>query len=254
MKPLIVCLSIVVLCTLPYSFSRGDSTKIAIIKADDVWNRTPKWDRFFEISQEKGVKVSAGVICNSLAGNNQSYEDWLRELHDSGWVEFWNHGWDHKRWTTDEDVKFSEFGGTGYAHQKKHFDDAQAIMKHVFGKAPIAFGSPYNACDADTLKVMNEDPDLRLFFCYGRVGLKDKVLARMHLRGENDGTGEPNFKKFKAAYRQENERSFSALQFHPNSFSDEHFVEYAKILDFLIARGWTFMQPAEYVATMTQAE
>ncbi len=42
--------------------------------------------------------------------------------------------------------------------------------------------------------------------------------------------------------------SFSAIQFHPNAFSDGHFTEYAKILDFLIAEGWTFMLPAEYVA------
>jgi len=222
--------------------------RVAIVKADDVRGITPKWDRFFTLSKGKGVKVSAGIICNSLQGNKKKYFDWLNKLGASGSVEFWNHGWDHKRWTTGEKKKISEFGGSGYEHQKKHFNDSQKLMKKILGVAPVAFGTPFNAVDADTVKVMNEDTDMRMFFCYRAKGLANKVIAPMSLRGESDGTGKPNFEKFKAQYIKKQNLSFTAIQFHPNGFSNAHFAEYAKILDFLIAEGWTFMLPAEYVA------
>ncbi|HAS82622.1 MAG TPA: hypothetical protein DCS43_08130 [Verrucomicrobia bacterium] len=41
-----------------------------------------------------------------------------------------------------------------------------------------------------------------------------------------DGTGKPNFEKFKAEYAKNKNLSFSAIQFHPNNFGDEHFTEY----------------------------
>lgn len=243
-----ILITIAVLSAFFPVLAEGKPRRVAIVKADDVRGITPKWDRFFALSKKKGVKVSAGIICNSLQGNKKKYFNWLNKLGASGSVEFWNHGWDHKRWTTGEKKKVSEFGGSGYTHQKKHFDDSQKLMKKVLGSAPVAFGTPYNAVDADTVKVMNEDTDMRLFFCYRAKGLEEKILAPMILRGESDGTGKPNFEKFKAQYIEKKNLSFAAIQFHPNAFSDGHFAEYAKTLDFLIAEGWTFMLPAEYVA------
>ena len=246
-----ILIAIAVLATSLPVLAKDNPERIVIIKADDVRGITPKWDRFFTLSEKKGVKVSAGIICNSLRGNNKDYFDWLNKLNASGSVEFWNHGWDHKCWMTGN-KKISEFGGSGYKHQKKHFDDSQKIMKKVFGSEPVAFGTPYNAVDAETVKVMNEDADMRMFFCYGVKGLENKVIAPMSLRGEGDGTGKPNFDKFKAQYIEKKNLSFTAIQFHPNNFSDVHFAEYAKILDFLIAEGWTFMLPVEYVAIIDQ--
>lgn len=221
--------------------------KIAIIKADDIRGKTTKWEYFFSLSKEKGVKVSAGIVGNSLAGEKKDYFNWLNHLQSTGQVEFWNHGWDHKRWKNDGAKEIREFRGSGYAHQKKHFEDAQNRMKEVLGVAPVTFGSPYNATDADTAKVMKENRDIRLFFCYGNKGVSGKVPMPMNLRGENDGTGKPDFEKFKAQYEAKKNLTFSAIQFHPNNFGEEQFDEYGKILDFLIAEGWTFMLPAEYL-------
>ena len=230
---------------------RGDDRppKIAIIKADDVRKETRNWQRFFELSKEKGAKVSAGIICDSLEGAAGTYSAWLKGHEESGWVEFWNHGWDHKRWETPEKKKLSEFSGSGYAHQKKHYSDAQAIMKRVLGTSPIAFGTPFNAFDADTAKVLDEDPSMRLFFCNpGLKPLNHQTLVPMMLRGEHDGTGKPNFAKFRDDYRKMGNLSVSAIQFHPSGFTPDHLTEYSKILDFLISEGWTFMPPSEYVA------
>lgn len=229
------------------SHSQEQPDKVAIIKADDIRGKTEKWDRFFALSKEKGVKVSAGIVCQTLNDEKSDYCDWLNTIKASGNVEFWNHGWDHKRWTTEDGKTLREFSGTGYEHQKRHFDQAQAIMKKVLGAAPVAFGAPYNAIDDDTVKVLNEDAGLLLFFGYRGKPVKNKLLAPMILRGEVDGAGKPSFEKFKDNYLKKKKLSFTAIQFHPNSFKDEHFAEYAKILDFLIAEGWSFSLPSEYL-------
>lgn len=245
-----------ILCSLLALACLGASTasaqaspvKIAIIKADDIRGITTNWDRFFALSKSKGIKVSAGIICNSLVGLDEDYVAWLNAYTASGNVEFWNHGWDHLRWTNDQGVVVSEFKGTGYDHQKEHFEDAQNIMKDALGVSPVAFGSPYNATDADTVRVMEENADMRLLFTYSSTGPAGKTLARMALRGESDGTAKPNFDKFKIEYLSKPDVSFTALQFHPNGFNDAAFDEYAKIIDFLIAEGWIFVLPREYTS------
>lgn len=92
--------------------------KVAIIRADDIRGSTEKWNRFFALSKEKGVKVSAGIVCQSLEQGTPGYFEGLRKLQASGGVEFWNHGWDHKRWTTGDGKERREFSGTGYEHQQ----------------------------------------------------------------------------------------------------------------------------------------
>lgn len=238
------------------SWAREEPKKIAIIKADDIRCPTEKWDRFFTTSEGKGIKVSAGIICESLQDEKQDYVDWLRKLQATGMVEFWNHGWVHKRWTNEDGGKISEFSGTDYDYQKEHIADAQTLMEKVLGAPPVTFGSPYNKTDSTTARVLNKDSNLRLFFCYPgeENGLQDKTLALMNLRGEYDGTGKPNFEKFKEKYLESDELSFTALQFHPNSFGDEHFAEYVKIIDFLIAEGWTIMLPSEYISFLDQTK
>lgn len=245
-------LSTLLLCLFATSICAEDiKVKIAIIKADDIKGPSAAWDRFFSISSEKGVKVSAGIVCNSLQPHNEQYVAWLKQYASSCQIEFWNHGWNHKRWKTEDQQAIYEFQSSGYEHQKKHFTDSQQIMAGILGDPPIAFGAPYNKIDQDTIRVMNEDSNIAFYFGYSKpAGLDRAVFARMKLRGEHDGTGKPNFEKFIAAYADsKNENiSFSAIQFHPNKFTDEHFDAYAKILDFLLEEGWQFMLPREYVA------
>lgn len=251
-----IAIIILAICTsfASLAIAREAPQKIAIIKADDVRGPTDNWKRFFAISQEKGVKVSAGVICNSLSRESKEYMEWMRALDQSGQVEFWNHGWDHKRWKNDKGIAIKEFEGSGYDHQKRHYEDAQAAMKRALGKPPLAFGAPYNAVDADTDTILSGDKNMRLYFAYKDRGLKHMILAPMILRGEHDGTGKPNFEKFKTAYLKEKKVTFTAIQFHPGGFSDKELAEYTKILDFLLSEGWAFMLPAEYVAMHDKAK
>ena len=227
--------------------------RIAIVKADDVTMVNAKWDRCFKIANDKGIKVSAGIIADSFEKQGPEYAKWLKRWDATGNVEFWNHGWDHKRWTEDGKNK-SEFGGSGYDHQIEHLKKAQAAYKNALGKDFTIFGSPFNAMDEDTAKALRKIPELKLVFCNpgapATKAMRDRILLPMNLRGEHGGTGKPDFEKFKEDYAKMDRRdlTFAAIQFHPMGFSEKGFKDYAAILDFLKSEGWTFMLPSEYAA------
>lgn len=233
--------------------------RLAIVKADDVKGVNGKWDRFITLSQERDIVVSLGIITESLATQDPKYVAWIKKWADSGKVEFWNHGWDHKSWTDAAGKKLSEFGGSGLEHQKDHLLKAQAAFKTATGSPYTIFGSPYNAMDGDTARALNEIPELKLIYCYpGSVvnaQLKGKVLLPMSLRGEHDGTSKPNFPKFKEDYQKKDgpALNLAAIQLHPLGFSEEGFKHYTDILDFLKAEGWTFILPTKYLELQAQA-
>lgn len=220
--------------------------RIAIIKADDLTAPSANWDRFIAVSASRNVKVSIGIICESLKEDQAGYFKWLRDKKLNEGVEFWSHGWDHKR--LGEGRAISEFSGSGYEYQKKHLTDSQEFLQKVLGQPGAALGTPWNEFDRDTVRVVNEDKNLRLFFGH-KAGVFEsgKVVVRM-LQSEADGTGKPNFEKFKALYNSKKAQlDVMALQFHPRGFDERSFNEYERILDFLLLEGWTFLRPREYL-------
>ena len=223
----------------------GAARRIAIIKADDLRAPSANWDRFLDVSARMQVKVSIGIICDSLLEDQAGYSDWLHARQASGAVEFWNHGWDHKRLKGDGRT-VSEYRGSGYDYQKRHFTDSQELMRKVLGDPPVALGTPWNDFDRDTVRVVNEDPNVGLFFGH-QEGIFEagNVVVRM-LQAEADGTGKPSFAKFRTLYEDTRDRlDVIALQFHPGVFQERSFVEYELMLDFLLQEGWTFLQPRE---------
>jgi peptidoglycan/xylan/chitin deacetylase (PgdA/CDA1 family) len=225
-------------------FKAQATMKIAIIKADDIREATPRWHDFFKLLAQRGIPCSAGVICDSLQQNNQPYQQWLLDLHHSGLVEFWNHGWNHSRWLDERNQYIHEFSGNAYPIQKKHFMNAQSAMANLFGSPPIVFGAPFNAIDDETVRVIDECPDTQFVFGYSdqRVFKRKKTLL-MSLRGEHNGVGKPDFEKFKQDYYHQSDIQFSALQFHPNKFENSDLAEASDILDFLVENGWQFVLP-----------
>ena len=247
----------------PAPLPAADAPRLAIIKADDMRGLAPQWDRFIALAREKHVKVSIGVIVNSLERDPKGdYARWLADLAKAGDIEFWHHGWDHSL-TKLNGASVWEFKNSGLPHQREHFQKALAVMKEKTGVDMTVFGSPNNAMDADTATALNAIPALTGVFCYADEAvctplLRGKVLMPMTLRGEADGTGKPVFEKFKEAYaKRPADLRFAAIQFHPPYFTDQALAEFGKIVDFLKAEGWVFVLPSEYMraqATPTPAK
>ncbi len=237
----------------PSAFAAAPAPRIAIIKADDIRQESPQMDRFIDLAREKNVKVSLGVICDSLENDpDGSYARWLSKLVKSGDVELWHHGWDHSKRDVNGATIY-EFSNSGPSAQKEHLEKAEELMKEKTGVSMAVFGAPYNAMDADTAAVLNDRPDIVGVFCYNGNAdslsvLRGKVLLPMTLRGEGDGTGKPDFEKFKQDYAKRGTGlRFAAIQFHPAFFDQQRLGEFGQIVDFLKAEGWIFMLPAEYI-------
>ena len=239
---------------LNWTAMAADLPKEVIIKADDFTGTNQAWSNFLDASRAAGVKVSIGVITKSIR-DNSPVQEWMRAQEKNGDVEFWNHGWDHKRWSTN-DFSISEFQGSGLANQREHLNRSQAALKTLLGHDVIALGTPYNGFDSDTAQAMNESPALRLFFTYttnpkteaARQRVDDRI-ALVDIVNEADGTGKPNAAKLAALLAKLRPGTVS-LQFHPPYFDAPHLEEYKTILADLKVHGYTTMLPSQYVAAL----
>jgi peptidoglycan/xylan/chitin deacetylase (PgdA/CDA1 family) len=220
-----------------------------ILKLDDLSSPSPAWKRTVEFLREKNVKSSIGIVCQSLEADRPAYFEWIKGIQETGLVEFWNHGWDHKQWKEgDKDV--TEFKGAPYEHQKEHFSRSQRLAKEKLGITFRTFGAPFNAVDDVALKVMAEDPDVKVFL-YGRPEQAAAVpnvlvLERTAMNIENP-LFVPNSKRVLEDYRRlAGTRDCFVLQGHPNNWDDARFAEFQKLVACLAEQGVAFTTPYEY--------
>jgi len=231
-----------------------------IIKTDDFWGPSERWDRFLDISRKAGVKVAIGVVAESLASENTPNAKWAKEQQAKGDVEFWNHGYDHKLWEVNG-AKVSEFSGSGFDHQQEHFSKAQSVMAAQLGAEPLGIGTPFNGFDDDTARVLNASPAIRVVLTNNpnvKGRLNSRIMVLPVLSG--DTSGHASLLDFKAIFDKLTPTSFSsvvpntdvvAIQFHPNSWKQEKdvfFDEYAQLLEYWKLNGWKVVLPREYVA------
>lgn len=225
-----------------------------MLKLDDLTSKSPGWVRTVEFLKEKNVKSSIGIICNSLEKDNQAYFDWIKSVQAGGLVEFWNHGYDHKEWTEGE-TKLQEFKGPSYEQQKEHFSKSQQLAKDKLGITLRSFGAPFNATDANTVKVLSEDPDVKVFL-YGNPRdaatlPKVMILDRTQMNIENP-LFVPNARRIEQDYDiLAKKRDDFVIQGHANQWDGKRFEEFKKLVEFLISKGATFVTPYEYYLLKT---
>ena len=83
----------------------GETPQVIVLKLDDVVAYrsqdgspvSPRWQRITDFLKERDIKASYGIIGFSLEDDNQAYFDWIRQMHESGLIEFWNHGYRNRR-------------------------------------------------------------------------------------------------------------------------------------------------------------
>lgn len=233
----------------PSETTSKPGTPAIILKLDDLRSPTPAWKRTVEFLRAKNVKSSIGIICNSLEGDQKPYYDWIREVAQTGLVEFWNHGWDHKQWR-EEDKDVMEFKGPSYEVQKEHLTRSQQLGKEKLGITFHSFGPPFNATDDTTLKVLAEDPDLKVFL-YGKPEQASAVpnlliLDRTQMNIENP-LFVPNAQRIEHDYKiLAATRDCITIQGHPDMWDEARFEEFQKLVNYLMAQGATFTTPFEY--------
>lgn len=246
-----------------------------------------QWQKLADLIKERQLKVSIGIICDSLAEGNEASLVWVRDLQKTGLVEFWFHGFDHQGWLDADGRAYAEFRKRPYDEQKRRFEQSQQLAEqklgfpfHTFGppgfvppkpadgEPPVlvtpqapAFAGDNFGFDASTVQVMQDDPHMNIWLyptpideagrqleAKGKVAILDRVWnANIEMP-----LFTPNLAKLKEGYSQAlPKRKYLVLQGHPTHWNDAKFAEFVQIIDFLSSEGAVFMTPSEYRNTLS---
>jgi len=222
--------------------------QFVILKAEDYlcWDYlSENWTYYMDYLLQKKVKTSAGLVTQCIEPSwselpgYEGFVQFTQAMHDSGYVEFWNSGYDHSY-----GPDWYEFFGTGYELQKTHLDTGQRLARAVLGFPLTAFGAPFCINDATTATVVNEAPDIEVWMFPAGNGSSKTLLSRIGGEIEASG-GRPSWNEFAASYGPS--LPCVVLQHHPGyqAFRD-NFSEFERIIDYLIEQDASFIQPTEY--------
>ncbi len=225
--------------------------------ATEVTAFSAAWNRLFDYSATKPLVISVGIIGNSLETPYSIYTTRIRQIHDAGRVEFWNHGYLHVRdnppGTLDPPGSY-EFKGTTYAYQLSNFQTTQALARERLGFPFTTFGAPFNANDAVTRQVLETDPDMQTSFLGSAAfGSTDSRHLNLNLPVFNIEVSTGNLLDYNTlvtSYSAKKNQPYLVLQGHPSGWDVAEFETFKNFVDYLIADGVTFMTPSDYRAHM----
>lgn len=241
------------------------SPQVVILKMDDLTangaNREKgeavSWRlrKFVETVRRLDVDASLGLIGNSLEADNPIYTAWIKALHDEGRIEIWNHGYSHKEFPAENGKRRAEFYGISVEEQRENFAKTQRLAKEKLGIELKAFGSPFNLGDENTEKMLEESPEVTVWF-FGPAKPKHstKLILERRVNLENP-TMSPNSAKLIEDYtRYGHTLPYIVLQGHPNGWNDEKLAEFEKAVTFLKEKGCVFMTPSAFYAKVTAVD
>ena len=128
----------------------------------------------------------------------------------------------------------------------------QLLAQQKLGIELRVFGPHWSGTNEHTTRALKGIPEILMWF-YGRED-SGKFIFPRYLTLEYP-THVPDFSKFKDAYATVgHDKPCLVLQGHPNSWNDERWNEFVKIIEFLKSRGCVFMTPSEYFAKVTVNE
>jgi len=235
------------------------SQQHVILKADDL-ALTQRWQRYFSYVESQRLVTTAGVIGNRLPAMSTQSIDYLRSL---GFVEFWNHGWDHglpppkceadfiDPRSDDEVSKVDtcEFYGTSADCQMEHMRLCHEAVIDYLGVVMYGFGAPENKHDCNTVPAFLAcGYDHWYFPKYSMLGCRPSGVCTL-ARGGGEieiPTGVPNFAGFFSSY--DPNRPLLVLQVHPNKWDAAMFAEFQQCLEYLLEQGVVFTTPGGLTA------
>jgi peptidoglycan/xylan/chitin deacetylase (PgdA/CDA1 family) len=226
---------------------REKSPPKIVLKFDDLGPRNgtvhARWMEVAEWARKRNIIVTMGIIAKGMEEDCPAFVQWVKDRHAEGRIEFWNHGWDHAQWKNAEGMEVREFSGSGYEHQKKHFAETQRIAREKLGFPFASFGAGFNATDRDTVRVLAEDPDTKVWI-YGDAAADSgkTVLQRCYEVSVESPTLIPNYADFLEGYAHNRGTDYFVLQGHPMGWNNERWDQCNKIVDFLISQKAEFVK------------
>jgi hypothetical protein len=144
-------------------------------------------------------------------------------------------------------VRLYEFQGTSYAFQQAHLGAGIHWGEKKLGITIHTFGAPSDSTDANTIKVIDENPDIQVVF--GKCGATKKLRLTQYIEMER-GTGLVDYDRFRKQYDANRDKEYLFLQMHPQqAYFVKHFdSDFKKIIQYLKQEQVTFITPMDYLA------
>ncbi len=229
---------------------RNQAPPKVVLKLDDLkahnGDAHPKWKEVADLAKEKNVTVTFGIIAKGMDDNATEFLAWARDFQSTGLVEYWNHGYDHAAWKADG-KSLKEFKGSGYAHQKEHFERSQQLASEYLGAPFTTFGPPFGATDEDTVRVLSETPDITVWL-YGKTddSAGKVILERCWSLNIEAPLFVPNYAAFVEGYAHNRGSEYFVVQGHPSHWSGERWDQFVQIIDFLVEQKVHFVKASEF--------
>lgn len=231
---------------------------VILLKLDDLaWDpKNPeaavsgRWQKVTAYLEDKHLKASYGILCESLASDHPAYLAWLKERQTKGLIELWNHGYEFNFKADAASGKKGAFEGTSLDEQRNALSKGQELFHAKIGGEMHAFGPHVCHTDATTYAALESIPEITMVWFYGppKGVTSSKFLFKRTINLESP-IFVPNPTEVKAKYEQSGKSlPYIAMQGHPNQWNDERFKGFTDTVDYLIAQGCTFASPSEYVA------
>jgi peptidoglycan/xylan/chitin deacetylase (PgdA/CDA1 family) len=227
-----------------------------IIKLDDLGTKNGVCPAapVLDILLKRKIKASIGVIALRLDSTAlTTLKKYTDATNDNGekLFEVWNHGYDHSN--SNPPANNREFAGTGYGFQFTHFAFADERVKKLLGLQMHTFGSPYNATDSNTLKVVEKNKMYKVFLLNGgKSEFTNGVLFMNNRVNMESATGQVNYDFFVTQYQKLKIKypDYMVLQGHPHLYDAAKQAEFNKIIDFLISQKCEFVLPYDYYLSL----
>jgi len=230
-----------------HTFSISVFRQLIILKADDLTYDDKKivsdnWTRFLHYVVSEKIHASVGLICNSLETEDGRYFGLLQYLDRTGYIELWNHGYDHRLDVQHPDGElYDEYRNSSLEFQKGQLRKAQTLAEEKLNIALRTFGAPGNAIDSTTNLALQTFNEIKVWF-FGLSGSGKFVLGRS--ADMEYPAGKPDYNSFVQNY--DPSKEYLVFQIHPNQWDEEQFNEFKKIISYLKDHQSTFILPYEY--------
>lgn len=227
----------------------SQNRKIVILKLDDVTAGgtegvvTPRWQRVADYIENKKLKAGFGIIGFSLAEDNPTYFKWITDRAERGFIEFWNHGY-YNRIKGDT---IGEFEGT-YEQQFKALQLTDSLAKAKLGLQLRVWGPHWSSTNTNTDKALAQFPQIKMTLGSPISPVYYKGYVLPNTLDMEYPVHNPNYDEFLKAYREKSkDLNLFYLQGHPNSWNENQWQNFVKIVEFLESENVKFVTPSEFL-------
>ncbi len=223
---------------------------VIILKLDDLTNVTPAWQRCTDFLQAQNIKASFGIIGFALETPSPQLVAFIKKLHQSGMVEFWNHGYKNRKSKDEPD----EFGSADVQQQLQALNRTQTLAREKLGFSLACFGPHWSPTNATTEQALVQCPEITAVFFYTKplparpwFVFERKLELENPLFRPNPDSVKTNFEKLAATQK------YFCMQGHPNQWDEKRFEDFTKAVLYLKEQGCPFMTASEYIKSVTAA-